>query len=146
MASKSVYGASAREICELFADYLEGDSDRPALALYAHADGLGYGARDAIVKSLAVFGYESDACTFARCGELDPQALFLLVEGIDPLFVIATDRDAVALLCKAYRQDFALDAPVRVAGRSGVAFSDLEGLMVSPELKQRAWKLFKSLR
>ena len=143
MASKSAYGASAREIGELFADYLEGDADRPALAMSSAA--LEHDARVAIDRSLVAFGYSPDSCSFATCGALDPQAIFLFVEGLDPLYVIATDSEAVALLAKAYRCDYPLDSPIRVAGRPGVAFTDLHALMATPESKQRAWKLLKSL-
>lgn len=143
MATKSAYGAAARDIGELFADYLEGDADRPALVL--SADALADDARAAIEKSFAAFGFSAESCSFARCGELDPQAVFLLVEGLDPLYVIASDHAAIALLAKAYRADYPNDSPIRVAGRSGVAFADLHALMATPESKQKAWKLLKSL-
>ena len=143
MSVNSAYGAAAREIGELFEDYLEGGPDRPALAL--SSESLDGNARIAIEKSLVAFGHDPESCSFARCGELDPQATFLLIEGIDPLYVIATDREASALLAKAYRTDYPLDSPIRVAGRPGVAFTDLASLMTTPESKQKAWKLLKSL-
>ena len=143
MAGKSAYGASAREISELFADYLEGDANRPAFALSSQE--LDNDSRNAIEKSLEAFGYPPESCTFATTGELDTQAIFLLVEGLDPLFVIATDRDATAALSQAYRTDFPPDSPIRVAGRPAVTFADLHSLMATPETKQRAWKLLKSL-
>ena len=143
MAAKSAYGASAREIGELFADYLEGGPDRPALALSSNQ--LASDARSAIDKSLVAFGYAPDSCSHVTCAMLDPQAVFLLIEGLDPLYVIATDRETAALLAKAYRTDYQPDSPIRVAGRSGVAFTDLHALMSTPESKQKAWKLLKSL-
>lgn len=143
MAVKSAYGAAAYEIGELFAEFIEGGPDRPALALSSQA--LDDVARNAIEKSLGAFGYEREPCTFATVGQLDPQALFLLVEGLDPLFVIATDRGAAELLGRAFRTEYALDSPIRVAGRSGVAFADLSSLMATPQSKQIAWKLMKSL-
>ena len=143
MAGKSAYGASAREVAELFADYLEGDSDRPAMALSSTE--IDKDSRNAIEKSLEAFGYPTDSCTFATTGELDSQAIFLLVEGLDPLYVIATDSNATAKLAQAYRTDYPTDSPIRVAGRSAVAFTNLHSLMSTPESKQIAWKLLKSL-
>ena len=37
MATKTVYGASAAEIADLFVDYIEGDASRPAIALSSSA-------------------------------------------------------------------------------------------------------------
>ena len=143
MARKSAYGASAREIGELFADFLEGGSDRPVIALGTRV--LEGDARNAIEKSLNAFGFSADSCTFAVVGALDAQAVFLLVEGLDPLHVIVTDREATAKVSQAYRTDYPVDAPIRVAGRQSVSFTDLHALMATPELKQRAWKLLKTL-
>lgn len=154
MAAKTAYGAAAEEICELFADYLEGDGGRPAVALGGHAPSPV--ARNAIEKSLEAFGYGLGACTYASLTPidssvegaditLDSQALFLLVEGLDPLYVIATDANAAAMLGKAYRTQFALDAPARVFGRSSAIFADLDSLLATADGKQRAWRVLKSL-
>lgn len=155
MAVNSTYGASEREIRELFSDYLEGDASRPALALGARP--LAPEARNALDKSLEAFGYGADACTYvsltplnnnAEGGDipLDPTALFLLVEGLDPLFVIACDSAATDALGKAYRTSFAPNAPMRVFGRSSAAFDSLETLLQTPEGKQKAWRVLKSLQ
>lgn len=155
MAVKSSYGAAAQEICDLFSDYLEGDGGRPALAVGSRLPSAT--ARNAIAKSLEAFGYGAEACTFAALtpiddqaegGDitLDPQALFLLVEGLDPLHVIATDAQAVAVLGHAYRTSFAVDAPIRVFGRQSAAFENLDTLLESQAGKQRAWRILKSLQ
>ena len=143
MAGKSAYGASAREVAELFAEHLEGDSNRPAMALSTCE--LDKDSRNAIEKSLEAFGYPPDSCTFATIGELDGQAVFLLVEGLDPLYVISTDSSATAKLAQAYRAELPTDAPMRIAGRPSVSFADLHSLMSTPESKQTAWRLLKSL-
>ena len=155
MAAKSAYGASAAEVAELFADYVEGDSTKPALVVSTRA--LGEGARVALEKSLAAFGYGNDACTYAtvlpvdRSAEggdiaLDSRALFLLIEGIDPLYVVVADRFSAERIARAYRAAFDFDAPTRLFGRSAVVFEDLEKLVESPEGKQIAWKALKSFR
>ena len=155
MASNSAYTASAREIAELFADYLEGGGNRPATVLSERA--LGDDARNALERSFESFGFEDPACTYAtllpRDAEaeggdirLDPQALFALLEALDPLFVIAADAAATGVLAQAYRTDFPSDAAVRAFGRPSVTFADLQTLLQTPEGKQRAWALLKSLR
>ena len=155
MVAKSSYGAAAQEISELFADYLDGDAGRPALVLGAHAptDAV----RNALEKSLEAFGFGSHACTFAALvpfdeaaegGDiaLDAQALFLLVEGIDPLFVVAVDESAAVALGHAFRASYPPDAPIRVFGRSGAAFSNLNALLQTERGKQKAWRILKTLQ
>ena len=76
---------------------------------------------------------------------LDAQALFLLVEAVDPLMISCTDGEAAEALGAAYRADLQADSATRVFGRPAVLFSKLDSLMDSDAGKQRAWKLLKSL-
>ena len=155
MATNSSYGATAREIHELFADYLDGDGSRPVMAIGSRIASAG--ERNAIDKSLEAFGYGANSCTFATLSPIDAQAeggdialdahaLFLLVEGLDPLHVIALDAAAVSALGNAYRTSFRTDAPIRVFGRQSAAFENLDALLGSQAGKQRAWKVLKSLQ
>lgn len=144
---------------ELFGSYLEGSEACVVLAMSARR--LGGAAWGAIEKSLAALGYGDDACTFATLApqgamgldsagaesgvQLDAQALFMLVEELDPVCVICADAATAEALGDAYRTAFALDAPARVFGRPGVMFRDFAALMTTDDGKQRAWKLLKSL-
>ncbi len=139
---------------ELFADYVEGDVGQPALVLSARRPSET--SLNAIDKSLSAFGYGADAFVQAttlpldRAAEggdipLDAQALFLLVEAVDPLMIICTDGEAAEALGAAYRADLQADSATRVFGRPAVLFSKLDSLMDSDAGKQRAWKLLKSL-
>ena len=154
MSQSNIYGAGAASIFELFGDYVRGDAGRSALVLSARP--LGDGASNALGKSLAAFGYGSDAFSTATItpqdpdaegGDipLDPQALFLLVEGLDPLILICADRESVELAGQAYHTRFRPDTAERAFGRPAVMFDDLEALMESEAGKQKAWKLLKSL-
>lgn len=147
-------GAAGREVAELFADYLEGDAARPALALSQGA--LPEVARNALERSLEAFGHEAPACTYvtlaprdadAEGGEiaLDPQALFLLAESLDPLYIIATDAHATQALGQAYRVTLEANAPARIFGRPAVAFKDLSSNLATEQAKQQAWRLLKTL-
>lgn len=157
LSRSNIYEAGAVGIAELYADYLEryaGSDQCIALSISSHP--LDAAAHDAVSKSLAALGYGNEACTYATTvpqdstvegGEivLDPQALFMLVEGIDPLLVIVADDQTTRLLGEAYRCSFAPDSAVRVFGRPGIAFSNLETMLGTNEGKQRAWHLFKTL-
>lgn len=75
----------------------------------------------------------------------DPQALFLLIEGLDPLFLVVCDDAAAHQLEAAYGAELARDAANRLFGRDAVVFRNLSALMGTPRDKQRAWALLKSL-
>ena len=148
--------------------------NRNGIALAVSTSRLAENARGAIEKSLAALGYGQDACMYATlapvhlpgvaaeadaagapapdaapgsasaAATLDAQALFLLVEGLDPLFVIACDNMAVRTIGAAYRADFAPDSAIRVFGRPAAAFRDLASLIETDAGKQKAWRLFKT--
>lgn len=154
MAQSNIYGAGAASIFELFGDYVEGDAGRAALVLASKRPSNA--SLIALDKSLAAFGYGADAFSIATIKPLDasveggdipldPQALFLLVEGLDPLLLICADAEAISLACLAYHSQFEQDAPARVFGRPAVMFRNLDDLMGSDAGKQKAWKLLKSL-
>lgn len=155
MATKSSYGIAGQEITELFGAYLEGSSERPFLALSMTV--LEEEPRSAIGKSLEALGFgdakEGDrpACSFATLapdGEvaLDAQALFLMVEGLDPWRLIVTDDKAAALVETAYRTTLPRDTATRIFGRDGAIFTDLAALIQDETGKRKAWEIFKSLK
>ena len=76
---------------------------------------------------------------------LDGQALFLLLEGLDPLIVVAADAEAARALGAAYRQEVPLDGACRLFGRDAVAFKSFEHMLDDAQSKQAAWALLKKL-
>ncbi len=99
------------------------------------------GATDAEAEGVGAAA--ADAADVPRLG--DPQALFLLIEGLDPLFLIVCDDAAARQLEAAYHAELARDAANRLFGRDAVVFRNLSALMGTPRDKQRAWALLKSL-
>ena len=96
-----MYEVALDEAWELFDEHLDGA--RLALVCVASGSALSERSRAALNSAMASLGYGSGACTFAAVEGLDDQALFLLVEGLDPLCLIATDSTAAAALGRAYR-------------------------------------------
>lgn len=157
LSRSNIYGAGAASVAELFGDYLEGDASPEnciafALGLRQPSDA----ARDAICKSLSALGYGPGAATFASLEPRDPEveggdialderAVFMLIEGLDPLFVITVDDTATRLVGQAYRCAFETDSAIRVFGRPSVSFANLDALLSTDAGKQRAWRLFKSI-
>ena len=149
MLRSNMYSASAADVWNLFRDYVEGNPS--AIVLAVSGESLGDAARDALAKSFASFGYGKDVCAFATLvprsdeePELDAQALFMLVEGLDPVCLVCADDAAARALEAAYRTTLKRKAAVRIFGRSAVVFRSLDALMESPEGKQQAWAVLKS--
>lgn len=148
MTVSNMYSSQTADVRELFGDYIEGNGDCIALCLYA--GDLRTEARTAIEKSLEAFGYGKGACTYACIAAgnespLDPNALFMLVEGLDPLLIVCADNKSCVALGAAYRENVPAHTVSRIFGRETAAFNDLGKLMESPESKQRAWAVFKQL-
>ena len=76
---------------------------------------------------------------------LDPIAIFSLVEGLDPLVIVALDASAASLLSATYKQDILLERAGQLFGRPLVAFADFATHLENPDAKQRAWRLLKTL-
>ena len=149
-----MYSVSADEIWELFSDYVEGNPNGTVVAL--SSEPLPAVARNALEKSFDAFGYGAGALAYVTleahaaksadaCAPLDPQAQFLLLEGLDPVCLIACDHRAVASLAATYRTSCAVDTAPRIFGRPCVLFNDLASLLATDSGKQRAWSLLKTL-
>ncbi len=154
LSRSNILSASTDDILALFADYLTGS--QPCVVLALSAQPLEDAGRNAIERSLESFGYGPSACTYAALSPADPsaeggdvsldaQALFLLVESIDPVCFICADAESARVLGDAYRMAFDLDAPARVFGRPAVVFRSLSTLLSTDAGKQQAWRLLKSL-
>lgn len=144
-----MYEVTLAETWELFALYLSGAASGCVCVVSARP--LDDAARGALENSAAALGY-GRGCTYAvlrgEDGEgaaLDSQALFLLVEGLDPLVVIAADGESAAALAAAYRQEVALDAASHLFGRPAVAFVSFATMLEDAQSKQAAWALLKKL-
>lgn len=76
---------------------------------------------------------------------LDPQAAFLLLEGIDSPFAICTDNAAAQLLEATYKTQLPRNAATHVFGRAAVIFNDLSALLSTEKGKRATWELLKAL-
>ena len=87
------------ETWELFGQYMSGA--HAGLCCVISSESLSEAAEKALDSSLAALGYGHDACTFVAPGDLDQQALFVLIEGLDPICIVAADGKSAALLGQA---------------------------------------------
>ncbi len=142
----NIYEANGRAVLDLYSDYVSENGSM--LVCVVSAQALSAGARNATESSMTALGYGKGQTFVVLTVDdvaLSSQDLFSLIEGVDPLVVIATDAPAAAALSHAYRADVAPGCACRLFGRDAIAFRDLESMLATPEDKQRAWALFKKI-
>lgn len=143
-ANGDIYAQGREEAFARFGERLEGN--RSGLVLVACTQPVSDAAREALRKSFAALDYSRDACTYARMEGLDANDAFALVEGIDPLCLIAADAQAAQICAQAARQDFPLMQPLRLFGRNARAFENINALLETEQSRQALWHLLKSLK
>lgn len=143
-ANSNMFEVAAEGVLAVYGAVLEATGAETVLAVSSAP--LADAARKALVASMEALGYGRDGLGLVTTeGALGSADLLTIVEGLDPLCLVATDADAATLLAQAYRRDVAPDDACRLMGRTVVAFRDLASLMDSPDDKQRAWALLKKL-
>ncbi|CAK7027851.1 MAG: hypothetical protein PEGG_01158 [Paraeggerthella hongkongensis] len=146
-ANGNMYEVALDEAWELFGAHLSGA--RSGLVCVLSTQQLDERSRNALNSSAAALGYGRDACLFATLAPegtpLDSQALFLLIEGVDPLCLVATDEAALKALCETYRCKAVPGKASRVFGRTCVAFRSFSRMLDDGQEKQVAWALLKKL-
>lgn len=150
-AKSNMYEVNAMSTLAVYGEFVQGSGNELLLVVSSHA--LGSAPRGALEASAGALGYGARRCAYALTqvceGELDAALgasdLLSVVEGLDPLAVVAADAEAAALLGRAYRCELALDAATRVMGRTVVAFRRFEDMLSDPGEKQKAWALLKKI-
>ncbi len=142
-----MYEQALDEVGEAFNEHLSGN--RSALVCVVSTQDLADPAQSALKSAAEALGYGPKPCVFVTIQKtdekLDAQALFLLIEGLDPRCIIAADEHAARTLAGAYRCKVPLQAPSRALGRTVVAFSSFSAMLSDEREKQKAWQLLKKL-
>lgn len=143
-----MFEVTGESVLTLYGSHVSG---APTSALMVVSEGsLGDAARMALEKSAASLKFGSAPLAFVSVEgpdeRLGAEDVRTIVEGIDPVALVATDAFAAETLSAAYRVPLTLDASNRLLGRTTVIFQDFEGMMDSDDAKQRAWALLKKLR
>lgn len=148
-----MYEVALNEAWELFGSHLHGA--RSALVCVLSELPLDERSQRALNSSTEALGYGKAACTFATLRDaaepgsnqdiLDDQALFLMLEGLDPLCLVCADAAAAAACARAYRCEVPAGKPCRVFGRTAVAFASFPAMLDDGQDKQVAWALLKKL-
>ncbi|ACU94848.1 hypothetical protein Ccur_11610 [Cryptobacterium curtum DSM 15641] len=116
-------------------------------ALQKTADALGYGNNGATFLTLPASPNEE---TPSQTNQTDHQNVQRIIEGLDPLCLIATDVRAANSIGAAYdtnvsSQTKAISYSGRIAGRETRVFDDFNTLVTTEAGKQHAWALLKTL-
>lgn len=144
----NIFEVTGESVLMLYGSHLTGRANLHAAR--AERDPLGRRSPGGLEKSAA--SLEFGAAPLARVvvetdeGKLGAEDVRTIVEGLDPVALVACDAFAAETLSAAYRTPVTLDADNRLMGRTAVIFQDFEGMMNTPADKQRAWALLKKLR
>lgn len=152
----NMYEVTLDETWDLFGSYLDGA--HAALVLVVSEQPMDTQSRGALSSSAKTFGYGRNACTFATLNSndnaaskpdddapLDNHALFLMIEGLDPLCLVLADAASAAACASAYHCEVPLESQSRVFGRTAVAFKSFQTMISDAQDKQVAWALLKKL-
>lgn len=144
----NMFEVTGESVLALYSSHVTGAAASTLLVLSETA--LSEAAFEALKKSAASleFGTAPLACAVVKAdeGKLGAEDVRTIVEGLDPVALVATDAGAAEALSAAYRTPVTLDADNRLLGRTAVIFQDFEGMMGTSADKQRAWALLKKLR
>ena len=138
-----MYGYTRSRTFETYASRLSGNKN--GLALVVYTEKLTDAAKNALEKSFAAIGFDAGACTYAQLEGLAPDEVFALVEGIDPLVLVACDHDAADACSKAVRQAFPEMQRTRLFGREARAFTRLNAMLETEATRQALWHLLKTM-
>ncbi len=149
----NIYEVGARRTCEKYGAFIRA-TGRETLLL-ASWRALSPAAVQALENSANALGYGKRACAQVTICEPEERAggtatlgthdLMYIVEGLDPIALVAADEGSACLLCGAYRVDPAYDTASRMLGRTVVLFRDFEAMLDRLEDKRRAWTILKKL-
>ncbi len=109
---------------------------------------------NALEASFAYVGYVGNACiplSLSPINEsygsycLDSTSLNILIEGLDPHFLIALDQEAFISLNKVYRNNLVINEAVTILGRHVVSFENFSNSLNTQKGKQRVWTILKAI-
>ena len=147
-----MYEVNATDVLEAYGEFIDGTPS--AVILVLSAKPLAPVAVNALRASFASFGYGEEACAWVTLENTDPafRGMVLgapetmnVVEGLDPLIVVAADEQSVETLGHAYRREIPRDATSRLLGRPIAAFRDFRSMLDNEKTKQQAWSSLKQL-
>ena len=143
----NIYAYSRNETLRNHSACLQGPGE--CLFLVLCKSTLSAVAADALSKSTAALGYGKDAPLFVKLDSAhspsSPESLFALIEGLDPLCIVACDPDSLQLLLQAYRTMPPNQTAFRLACREIRALPNIDELMKTNQGKQFAWSALKTL-
>lgn len=144
-----MYENIARTTWSAFESHLEGT--RNGVVFVLSKSPLGAEARRALKNSAEKLGFGERACIFCSlanpdgAGKLGAGELFDVVEGLDPLVIVAADSESIRALSETYRTDIPPLSRTHVFGRNVVSFKHFESMLAQANDKQIAWALLKKM-
>lgn len=139
----NIYAYARERIMDEQGERITGNPSGVVLAVFTEPPGDA--ARNALDKSFQRLEFGAGACTFADLSGLAAGDVFDIVEGMDPLLLVATDEAAASSCADALRTPFPLERQARVSGREARAFRNLNAMFGTERDRQLVWHLLKSM-
>ena len=147
--NSNMYEVNATDVLEAYGEFIDGTP--AAVILVLSAKPLTPRAADALRAS---FGYGEEACAWVMLENTDPAfrgvelgapETMNVIEGLDPLIMVAADQPSIDTLNRAYHTEIPVDAASRLLGRPIAAFRDFTEMLKEEKTKQQAWSSLKQL-
>lgn len=145
-ANNNIYEVNAINVLNMYGDFVTG-SPESTLAVMGNS-APGNNVRQALESSARRLGFTGPIAWINTTGAempLGTSDTFTIIEGIDPIALVALDSKTCELLASAYRCQVPTDTLTRVFGRKTAAFRNFAKMLESEDSKQRAWAILKKL-
>ncbi len=156
MRNSSFYTKTIEGVYDLYKSHIncsyEDVLKRPCLAISKQLPSIE--VINALEASFAYFGYSTNACiplsltplhdpTEPYC--LDPASMNILIEGIDPHFIIALDLDSFNVLNVIYKNSLQLNKSIIILGRPIASFENFANSLNTQEGKKKVWVVLRTM-
>lgn len=149
--NSNIYDYNARQILDRFQDHVIGDPNSTVLVI--STNDVNDLVEKAIDNSVRRLGLEDGPSTWVKlagngkdASEIDPEDLLTIIEGMDPVVLIALDAKSSDALSRTYRQELKLDDMNSIRGRRSAIFKDFPKMLEDDSQKQIAWAVLKRLK
>ncbi|MCH4185068.1 MAG: hypothetical protein LKF61_06255 [Eggerthellaceae bacterium] len=153
-STSNPYANSRKQTLQAFSSHIDGSSE--SLFAVVSSTHLNIAARDALKKTCAALGYGRaivyvtldlpSSLTKSDEKPIDRMRLMELIEGLDPVCLVATDTEAARRCGDAYHAPYETMMQTHLFGRPACSFDKFEALLGSDEKRQSAWRCLRSLR
>ncbi len=147
--NSNIYEFEAARTLKLYAPFISGTGNNTVVVIGENA--ISPNIQKAISDSAERLGYGKNACSWVSVKSqndertLEANDLRMIIEGINPLSIIALNKTSAELLGQAFGLQIPLDTHTRILGRDIAALKDFALALEDQTYKRIAWKALLGL-